>query len=69
MEFGIADTVTKVVEALLAKVKCSLRALDKIFIESDLLDLFKEFRENVETVLRKDVKKCTQNDGLINKLK
>lgn len=69
LTFGIADTVTKVLQALLEKVKCSLKAINELVVDSDLLDIFKEFKDEVESVLKTDAKKCLQVEGLSPKVK
>lgn len=69
LTFGLTDTVTKLLEALLRKAKCSLNAINKIVMDSNLLDIFKEFKDDVERILQTDVKQCLQTEGLTSKLK
>jgi len=69
LTFGITDTVTKVLQALLEKVKCSMKAINELVVESDLLDIFKEFKDEVESVLKTDAKNCLQAEGLSPKIK
>lgn len=69
LTYGITDTITKVLQALLEKVKCSLKAIQKLLVDSDLLDIFTEFKDDVERVLSTDAKKCLQVEGLSPKIK
>lgn len=69
LTFGITDTVTKILQALLRKAQCSLKAIQQLVLDSDLLDIFKEFKDDVENVLQTDAKKCLQVEGLSPKLK
>lgn len=69
MAFGLSDTISKVVEALKKKVKCSLNAVGELLAESDLLDTFLELKQDVESLLQNDLKNCLQADGLLAKLK
>lgn len=69
LTYGITDTITKVLQALLEKVKCSLKAIQKSLVDSDLLDIFTEFKDDVERVLSTDAKKCLQVEGLSPKIK
>lgn len=69
LTFGITDTVTKVLQALLEKVKCSLKAIQELLVDSDLLDIFKEFKDDVERVIKTDAQKCLRVEGLSPKIK
>lgn len=69
MEFGVVDIVTKVVGEIIEKVKCSLGALGELFIESDLLDLYMELKQNVEELLENDVNECMESEGLTEAFK
>lgn len=69
LTFGLTDTVTKILQALLRKAQCSLKAIQQLVLDSDLLDIFKEFKDDVENVLKTDAQKCLQVEGLAPKLK
>lgn len=69
MEFSVIDTVKTIIDAIFEKVKCSMGALGALFIESDLLDLYLELKQNVEELLKNDVMECIQTEGLTAKFK
>lgn len=69
MSIGVIDILTKALEALLKKVKCSLSAIDELLSESDLSALFQKIKGDVKKILQNDVKKCIVTEGLTDKLK
>lgn len=67
--YDIIDAITKMVNSLIEKVKCTLDVIDDIIGDGELRNVYKKFRADVEAILKNDVKQCTQTEGLIAKLK
>lgn len=67
--FGLIDIVTKILNSIIEKTKCTLDIIDKIIGNGELRNVYKKFRADVMAILKNDVKQCAQTKGLIEKLK
>lgn len=69
MTFGITDSVTALLNALIEKTKCALDAIEDLLEEGELKNVYKKLRADVEAILKEDVKQCAQTSGLVAQLK
>lgn len=68
-EFDLVDNVTKMIEDLLEKVKCSMHVIGEIVGESELKSEYEEFKAAVKNILQNDMPQCADVDGILGKLK
>ena len=70
---GIADAVTKVLNSLIEKTKCTLDVIQEVIDETkdggQLGSVYKKYRADIEAVLKAGVEQCKQENGLTQKLK
>lgn len=67
--FGLIDIMTKLLNSMIEKAKCTLDVIGKIVGDGELWNVYKKFRDDVSEILKNDVKQCMQTKGLIEKLK
>lgn len=67
--FGVIDVITKVLNSLIEKSKCTLDVVGKIVGKGELRNVYKKIRADVEAIVNNDAKKCAQTKGMIVKLK
>lgn len=65
----ITDAASKLLVALIEKIKCALNAMEDLLEEGELRNVYKKFRTDVEAILKNDVDQCKQTEGLVQKLK
>lgn len=67
--FGLIDIVTKALNLMIEKTKCTLDAVGKLVGEGELKTIYMKFRADVDAILQNDVKKCMDTKGLIERIK
>lgn len=68
-DFSVVDDINNVIQNLLEKVKCSISVIGQVINETDLKKDYVEYKSAVEIILKNDLKKCAELDGLESKLK
>lgn len=67
--FHEIDKINSVLNSSIEKTKCTLNVVDGIVGEGQLRNSYEKFHMNVETILKNDVRQCTQTEELIEKMK
>lgn len=67
-DFSTVDSINKAIQDLLEKVKCSVAVVGQVIGETDLKKDYVAYKSAVETILKNDLKKCAEHDGLESRL-
>lgn len=67
--FGVVDDINKAIQDLLQKIKCSVSVIGQVVGETDFKKDYVEYKSAIEIILKNDLKKCVQVDGLQSKFK
>lgn len=68
MFIDAADVVTKIIQATIEKVKCSLNSIKALIKDAELKKVYDELKSAVEDIFQNDFKKCADVEGLKEKL-
>lgn len=67
--FDVIDAITKVLNSLIEKTKCTLDVIGNSVGNGELNNIYKKFRADVDAIVNDDAKKCTLTKGTIEKIK
>lgn len=62
------DIVSRVIQVVLEKVKCSVKSIDELIKDAELKKLFEELKNAVKDVVQNDLKKCAETEDIKEKL-
>lgn len=68
MTFDASDAITKIIQAVIEKVKCSLNSINELIKDAELKKVYEQFKSVVEKNFQDDLKKCAETEGLKEKL-
>lgn len=66
--FLYADLITSMIQVVLQKAKCTLNSVDELIKDAELKKLFEELKSAAKDVFENDFKKCTEIEGVQEKL-
>lgn len=61
--FGLIGTITKKLQQLMSKIKCSVRVAGETIGNGDLKNVFVQFRNDVYALLQNDARECIKAKG------
>lgn len=65
--FTALDIVTKVIQTINNKVKCSLDSISELINDAELKEEFEVFKSAVNGILQNDLKECADIEGIRQK--
>lgn len=67
LTFSLVDTITKTIEELMNKIRCSVSIIGEVIAEGELKNVFEDFKYEVEEFFKTDIQQCVQTKGLTGK--